>query len=166
LATAVTYVVARDEGVISVWWPYQPQVGRYTTKLATEQTDGRLLQLLCSDRRGGAPPLHIHRDEDEPFFVISGEISFFIGGERIEATAEDFVLAPRGIEHSFLVRSDGAEYLTSVAPAGAERFFAEVAPPVIPGDPPPPPTQPDPAEFARIAAKYRIEIVGPPPALD
>jgi Cupin domain len=94
----VTYVVARDEGVISVWWPYQPQVGRYTTKLATEQTDGRLLQLLCSDRRGGAPPLHIHRDEDEPFFVISGEISFFVGGERIEATAEDFVLAPRGID--------------------------------------------------------------------
>jgi quercetin dioxygenase-like cupin family protein len=160
------YLLARDEGVIDVWWPYQPQVGRYTTKLAAEQTGGRLFQLLCNDRRGGAPPLHIHRNEDETFFVISGEISFFVGGERIEATAGDFVFAPRDTSHSYLVKSGRAEYLTSFAPAGAERFFAEVAPAVVPGEPPPPPTQPDPAEFARIAANYGIEIVGPPPALD
>jgi quercetin dioxygenase-like cupin family protein len=160
------YRLARDEGVIDVWWSYQPQVGRYTTKVAAEQTDGRLFQLLCSDRRGGAPPLHVHRNEDETFFVISGEVSFFVGEERIEATAGDFVFAPRDVPHSFLVRSEEAEYLTSFAPAGAERFFAEVAPPVIPGESPPSPTQPDPDEFARIAAKYGIEIVGPPPALD
>jgi quercetin dioxygenase-like cupin family protein len=160
------YLLPRDDGVIDVWWPYQPQVGRYTTKVAAEHTDGRLFQLLCNDRRGGAPPLHIHRNEDETFFVISGEISFFVGGDRIEATAGDFVFAPRGIPHAFLVTSDRAEYLTSFAPAGTERFFAEVAPPVVPGEPPPPPTQPDPAEFARVAAKYGIEIVGPPPALD
>lgn len=159
------YRLPKEEGVIDVWWPYQPQVGRYTAKVASEQTDGGLFQLLCSDRRGGAPPLHIHRNEDETFLVIAGEISFFVGDERIEATAGDFVFAPRGIAHSFLVRSEHAEYLTSFAPAGAERFFAAVAPPVVPGEPPPSPTQPDPAEFARIAANYGIEIVGPPPGL-
>jgi quercetin dioxygenase-like cupin family protein len=114
------YVLARGEGVIDVWWPYQPELGRYTTKVAAEQTDGRLFQLLCSDRRGGAPPLHIHHNEDEAFFVIAGEITFFVGDERIEATAGDFVFAPRGIPHAFLVKPERAEYLTSFAPAGAE----------------------------------------------
>ncbi len=160
------YLLPKDGGVIDVWWPYQPQVGRYTIKVASEQTEGRLVQLLCSDRRGGAPPLHIHHNEDETFFVIAGELSFFVGDERIEATAGDFVFAPRDVPHAFLVKSDHAEYLTSFAPAGAERFFPEVAPRVVAGEPPPSPRQPDPDEFARIAANYGIEIVGPPPMLD
>ena len=160
------YVLPRPDGVIDVWWPFQPQVGRYTIKVAAEQTDGRLFQLLASDRRGGAPPLHVHRNEDETFFVIAGEMSFFVGDERIEATAGDFVFAPRDVPHAFLVKSDHAEYLCSFAPAGAERFFREVAPHVVPGEPPPPPTRPDPDAFGRLAASYGIEIVGPPPVLD
>lgn len=160
------YLLPKDGGVIDVWWPYQPQVGRYTVKLAAEHTDGRLSQLLARDRRGGAPPLHIHHREDESFYVIAGEITFFVGDQRFEATAGDFVFAPKDIPHAFLVRSEYAEYLTSFSPAGAERFFPEVAPRLVPGEPAPAPSQPDPEEFARIAANHGIEIVGPPPTLD
>ena len=160
------YLLEKDTGVIDVWWPYQPHVGRYTGKIGAEQTDGHLFQLLCRDQRGGAPPLHIHHREDETFYVIAGEITFLVGGQRIEATAGDFVFAPKGVSHAFLVTSDHAEYLTSFSPAGAERFFAEVAPSVVPREPAPAPSEPDPEEFARIAASYGIEIVGPPPTLD
>ena len=160
------YLLRKNSGVVDLWWPYQPQVGRYTVKIGSEQTDGRLFQLLCSDRRGGAPPLHIHHREDETFHVIEGDISFFVGEERIDATAGDFVFAPKGVPHTYLVTSDRADYLTTFSPAGAERFFAEVAPPVLPGEPAPPPSAPDPEEFARTAARYGIEIVDPPPALD
>ena len=160
------FLLDKDSGVVDVWWPYQPQVGRYTGKIGAEQTDGRLFQLLCRDRRGGAPPLHIHHREDETFYVIAGEITFFVGDRRIEARTGDFVFAPKGVSHAYLVTSDHAEYLTSFSPAGAERFFAEVAPSVVPGEPAPSPSEPDPEEFARIAASYGIEIVGPPPTLD
>jgi quercetin dioxygenase-like cupin family protein len=160
------YLLRRNRGVLDVWWPYQPEVGRYTGKVAAEQTNGRLFQLLCSDRRGGAPPLHIHHREDETFYVIAGEITFFVGDERIAATAGDFVFAPKDVSHTYLVTSDQAEYLTSFSPAGAERFFAQVAPNVVPGEPAPPPSEPDPEEFTRIAASYGIEIIGPPPTLD
>jgi quercetin dioxygenase-like cupin family protein len=122
------YLLRRDGGVIDVWWPYQPQVGRYTVKVASEQTDGRLFQLLARDRRGAAPPLHIHHNEDETFLVLAGGMSFFVGDERIEAIAGDFVFAPMNVPHAFLVKSDRAEYLSSFTPAGAERFFSEVAP--------------------------------------
>jgi quercetin dioxygenase-like cupin family protein len=160
------YLLSKDAGTIDVWWPYQPQTGRYTVKVAAEQTEGRLFQLLGRDRRGGAPPLHIHHREHETFYVIAGEITFFVGDERIEATAGDFVFAPKDVPHAFVVKSDRAEYLTSFSPAGAERFFPEVAPCVVPGELPPSPSEPDPEEFARIAANYGIEIVGPPPTLD
>jgi quercetin dioxygenase-like cupin family protein len=152
--------------VIDVWWPYQPQVGRYTVKIGSEQAGGRLFQLLCGDRRGGAPPLHIHHREDETFYVIAGDITFFVGDQRIEATAGDFIFAPKDTPHAFLVTSDRAEYLTTYSPAGVEQFFAEVAPRVVPGASAPPPSAPDPEEFARIAGSYGIEIVGPPPTLD
>lgn len=72
----------------------------------------------------------------------------------------------KGIPHAFLVKSERAEYLTSFAPAGVEQFFPEVAPRVIPGEPPPPPTEPDVEKLARTATNYGIEIVGPPPTLD
>jgi mannose-6-phosphate isomerase-like protein (cupin superfamily) len=160
------YLLSEDSGVIDVWWPYQPQVGRYTVKIGADQADGRLCQLLGRDRRGGAPPMHVHRREDETFYVIAGEITFFVGDRRIEATAGDFVFAPKDVPHAFLVTSDHAAYLTTFSPAGAERFFAEVAPRVVPGEPAPAPRMPDPEEFARIAASYGIEIVGPPPTLD
>jgi mannose-6-phosphate isomerase-like protein (cupin superfamily) len=159
------YLLDKDSGVIDVWWPFQPQVGRYTAKIDAAKTDGRLFQLLCRDRRGGAPPLHVHRREDETFYVIEGEITFFLGDQRIEAAAGDFVFAPRNLAHSFVVTSEHAEYLTTFSPAGAEQFFAEVAPHVTPGEPVPAPAEPDPQEFARIAAAYGIEIVGPPPKL-
>jgi len=160
------YMLSKDSGVIDVWWPYQPHVGRYIVKTGSEQTEGRFAQVLCRDRRGGAPPLHIHHREDETFYVVAGELTFFVGDRRIEARAGDFVFAPRETPHAFLVTSDRAEYLTSFFPAGAERFFAEVAPRTVPGEPAPPPRAPDPEEFARIAASYGIEIIGPPPMLD
>jgi hypothetical protein len=68
--------------------------------------------------------------------------------------------------HAFLVTSDDAEYLASFSPGGAEQFFVEIAHQVVPGKPAPPPSEPDPEAFARLAGTYGIEIVGPPPTLE
>lgn len=162
------YTLGQDQGVVDVWWPFNPApvVGRYTMKVAAEQTHGRLSQMLVSDGRGAAPPLHIHHDADETFYVLDGEMTIFVGDERLEAGAGDFVFAPRGVPHAYLVRSERVEFFATFAPAGIEAFFAEIAPPVVPGERKPDAVPPDPEEFARIAARYGIEIVGPPPMLD
>ena len=162
----IGYVLRKEAGLIDLWWPYQPLVGRYTIKIGSEQTGGCLFQLLASDRRGGAPPFHVHHREDETFYLIEGEITFFVGDERIDTRAGDFVFAPKGIPHAFIVTSDRAEYLATFAPAGAESFFHAVAPEVVAGESAPPPREPDRERFAGIAAGYGIEIVGPPPTLD
>lgn len=119
------YVLPKDAGVIDVWWPFNPApvVGRYSTKVTGEQTRGRLFQMHVIDGRGAAPPLHIHHDADETFYVIEGEMTIFVGDERIEAGTGDFVFGPRGVPHAYLAQSEQAEFLVSFAPAGIEGFF-------------------------------------------
>ena len=162
------YVLPKDAGMMDVWWPFNPApvVGRLSTKVTGEQTQGRLFQMHVTDGRGAAPPLHIHHDADETFYVIEGEMTIFVGDERVEAGAGDFVFGPKGVPHAYLVQSDRAEFLVAFAPAGIEGFFAEIAPQVVPGKPTHDPVEPDPEEFARIAGRYAVEIVGPPPTLE
>jgi quercetin dioxygenase-like cupin family protein len=166
-ATGTSYVLSREEGVEDVWWPYfpGPEIGRHTNKVLGEQTEGRLFQTLVSYPKGAAPPLHIHHDADETFFVLEGEVTIFVGDEQYECTAGDFVLGPKEVPHAFLVRSEWAEMLVSFSPAGIDGFFAEVAPAVIAGESPPAPSVPDQDEFIRLMARYECEFVGPPPTL-
>ena len=161
------YALPEDAGVSDVWWRYGPDVGRYTTKVASEQTDGRLFQVLIKDRRGAAAPLHLHHDADETFYVIKGEMSFWVGDERFEAKAGDFVFGPKGVPHSFLAQSDEVEFLITFAPGGMEGFFSAVGIPVIARESRPVPGPPeDPEEFARLEKAYNVEVIGPPPTLD
>jgi mannose-6-phosphate isomerase-like protein (cupin superfamily) len=167
------YVMPNETGLTDIWFP-AGEGRRWTTKVAAQQTGGRLLQLLGSEPRGASSPLHIYRDADEMFYVIEGELRIFIGDERIEAGTGDFVLAPKGVPSAFLVTSERAEFLVTFAPAGIEGpagvgldgFFREIGIPVVAGEGPPEPVEPDPEEFARKAALYGCEIVGPPPTLE
>lgn len=65
-----------------------------------------MIQMLVRDGRGAAPPLHIHRDADETFYVIAGTVSVFVGDERMDAGPGDYVFAPMGVPHAFLVTSE------------------------------------------------------------
>jgi mannose-6-phosphate isomerase-like protein (cupin superfamily) len=166
------YALNRDEGIADLWWPFGPVVGRYTIKAAAEQTEGRLIQLVVRDSRGAATPLHIHHDADESFFVIDGAITVHVGDERYEAKSGDFVFAPMGVPHAFVVTSEQAELFVTFAGAGTDGplgagvhgFFREVGTPVAADIEPPQPHKPDVAEFARLMAVYGMELVGPPPA--
>jgi quercetin dioxygenase-like cupin family protein len=168
------YALVKDTGVTDFWLPFVPGVSRISTKVSGEQTEGRLLQIRSTDSRGAAPPLHIHRDADETWYVIDGQITVFVGDERIEAGPGDFVFGPMGVPHAFLVTSERAESLITFSPAGTrgpagygvDGFFREAAVPVVSGRARPEPTEPDPEGLARLMARYGIETVGPPPTLD
>lgn len=155
------YVLTEETGVFDVWW----LGGRLSAKVSGEQSGGRFAQLVFTDPRGTAAPLHRHEDATETFHIIKGDITLFLDDEEIELAAGDFALVPPGVTHSYLVRSDRAEFSVVIEPAGTERFFAELGLPVVAGEPAPRPVPPDPEEFARRAKPYGIDIVGPPPTL-
>ena len=104
---------------------------------------------------GHMPPLHVHHNEDEAFYLLEGEATLFLPGEEIEAQAGDYVVAPRGVPHAYRVGDRPARWLVISKPSGFERFVAEVAEGAIA----------DPAGLAETAARHDIEILGPPGAL-
>jgi quercetin dioxygenase-like cupin family protein len=110
---------------------------------------------------GHAPPLHVHRDEDEAFHLIAGSMRFRSGEDEFDVLPGDFVLVPRGTPHAFKVGPDGAHTL-QVASSGALAGFMEAA-----GEPAPEPVMPPNADFDRarvadVAAAHDMVVVGPP----
>lgn len=56
----------------------------------------------CSMPPGWAgPPQHVHRQHDESFFVLSGNVRFTSGTKVVEASAGGLVTAPIGDPHTF-----------------------------------------------------------------
>lgn len=98
--------------------------------LATgEDTDNAYSLIHCYFRRGFTPPPHFHQFEDECFYILEGEIEFRIGEKTLPATPGDFVVAPRGVPHSFNLISETAKALLFITPAGFETVFREFGKP-------------------------------------
>ncbi|HET7574876.1 MAG TPA: quercetin 2,3-dioxygenase [Solirubrobacterales bacterium] len=135
---------------------------RMTVKAFAEDTGGAFGLVESRIAAGASPPLHVHRREDESFFVIEGEVRFRCGDEEFLAGPGSFVFLPRGVPHTFVVEGDrDAHVLTLMTPGGGERFFLDGGrPPEGPGLPPPGP--PDVERMQRAAARYESEILGPP----
>ena len=77
--------------------------------------------------RALAAPLHRHTHEDEYSYVVEGRMGALLGDEVLEAGPGDLVFKPRGEWHTFWNAGDEpCRILEIIAPAGFERFFAEL----------------------------------------
>ena len=113
--------------------------------------------------RGHGSPLHVHRNEDEWFYVLSGELTFWIDGDVTPATAGSFVSGPRDLPHTFTVSSDEAHFLLVIEPAGFENFLLELSQPAQSRTLPLASIEPPPLEtMIAAAATHGLEILGPP----
>jgi quercetin dioxygenase-like cupin family protein len=134
-----------------------------TVKASSESTGGRVAVIEHLAPRGSGSPLHVHHREDEWFYIVDGELTFWVGGELIVAAAGAFVYGPREIPHTFTVSSEQARFLLVTEPAGFEGFVRACAEPAERQAIPPAASEPpDVARMAAIAAEYGIDIIGPP----
>jgi mannose-6-phosphate isomerase-like protein (cupin superfamily) len=46
-------------------------------------------------------PLHLHRSDDEAWYVLEGTLAFILGEERVEVPAGGAAIALRGVAHTF-----------------------------------------------------------------
>jgi quercetin dioxygenase-like cupin family protein len=134
-----------------------------TIKSSSATTGGTVTVTENLSTRGLGSPLHVHRDEDEWFYVMEGELTFWVGGEVIEAPAGSFVYGPRGIPHTFVVSSAEARFLLVTEPGGFEGFVRALSVPAGALTLPPASVQPPaPEVMMATAAEYGLEILGPP----
>lgn len=130
--------------------------------LATaEMTGGQYALLRWRMQKGFTPPAP-HRHGPEDFYIIRGQLHFWVAGEELVATDGDFVRTPPGGWHTFQVESDEAEFLILFSPAGMENFFRALGRPAealaLPAGRVGPP---DPDRLRALAPKYGLEFAPP-----
>lgn len=131
--------------------------------LATgEDTGGAysVFETIIPPRDQGPPP-HIHKNEDEAFYILKGEFIISIGDEVFRAVPGDFAYLPRGISHSFKSQSDEVgKLLAIVSPSGFEKFFDAVGEPVADENAiPPPPSEEHIRKIIEQAPKFGIQLI-------
>jgi quercetin dioxygenase-like cupin family protein len=132
-------------------------------KATTQSTDGRFAAIEFLGPKGFGAPLHIHRNEDEFFLVLSGDVRVQHGDDVFEATVGSLVYGPREVPHSFTVDSAEARLLLFFAPGGVEGFFREAGKPARALEIPPPDEEfRDRETLMAIAGKFGQEFIGPP----
>ncbi len=122
-------------------------------KVAGSDTNGGLFIIEHAHLQPGGPPLHLHFNQEEWFYVMEGEVAFQVGEQRVNLRSGESVLAPRRIPHTFSsIGAAPARMLIAFCPAGKmEEFFQSVgANPKLNAD----------AEFFQ---KCEMELVGPSP---
>jgi len=81
--------------------------------------------------------LHVHRIQEETFYVLEGECSWQVGDRQIRATPGTFLFIPPGVPHNIANATDKpARVLMTVSPPGHERYFEELANAVSRSSPP------------------------------
>ncbi|MGE9314934.1 cupin domain-containing protein [Niabella sp. CJ426] len=85
----------------------------------------------ASLKQKGGPPLHIHKDQEEIFFVVSGEFLIQIGEEVFTAKAGDAAFIPRGTPHTFAnpIENNPGTLIAMHVPGTAqmEHYFQNIA---------------------------------------
>jgi quercetin dioxygenase-like cupin family protein len=110
---------------------------------------------------GHAPPLHLHRSEDEAFYLLEGSMRFRSGDDVFDVGAGDFVVVPRGVPHAFVVGPDGVRALQVATSESLAAFVTDA------GEPARQPVPPEPGPIdrealVRAAGRHDMVVVGPP----
>jgi len=103
------------------------------------------------------PPLHVHDEQHDTFYVIDGVLTVQIGNNLVELMPGDFASVPPGIAHTFQNTHEDQKPPTIcniMTPGGLDAFFVKLEEQGAGPD--------DPGKFAAVAATCGMKMVGPP----
>jgi mannose-6-phosphate isomerase-like protein (cupin superfamily) len=119
-------------------------------------TSGLFSAVEAAEPADFGPPMHIHRNAAEAFYVLDGLYRMFIQDKTWECAAGSFVFVPPGVEHSFRVGPLPSRKLNLYAPAAMVGYFDDLSAAIKSGDI-------GDQRLADIALEYGMEITGPVP---
>lgn len=122
-------------------------------KVSARDTGGGLALFDYVGLEPAGPSLHLHRAQDEVFYVVEGEFLFQLGEEKRLVGPGETVFLPRQVPHTWVQRSARGRLLYWVLPAGSlEEFFGWMSRQTA---------RPTPAEMAAAYARHGLEGRGP-----
>jgi quercetin dioxygenase-like cupin family protein len=153
--------VAHDTGQPDATWFLHDLV---VVHVRGSQNGGRYALVEVTGPAGDQPPPHVHREQDEGFYVLEGELTLYTPDAEVVLGPGEFLNAVHGVPHSYRVTSPGpARWLVAASPAGFEEFVEAFGEPA--GElslPPPSEEPPDVDRLVALAAEHGIDILGPP----
>ena len=127
-----------------------------SVKATGTETGGAFSLLEADEPPGFGPPLHIHHDAAEAFYVLEGEYIIFLEGREEFCPAGSFIFIPAETPHGFRVGSVASRKLIVYTPAAMVGYFDELSAAIGKGEG-------DPADVYQIADRYSMEVLGPVP---
>lgn len=122
------------------------------TEVTFKVTSGEAERASCTEwvaAPGFDTGLHVHERLEETWYVLDGRLEFRIGEETLVAGSGACVFVPPQVAHGFANRDDQpARFLLTMAPAGHDRYFVELAE-ILAGSRPP-----DSDAIAALRARY------------
>ena len=101
----------------------------FSVLAGSEQTDGRFGLMEMVAPKGREPSRHLHYTDDEGFYVLEGELTFYVGAKTYTAGPGTFVYLPHGVTPSVSLPPPPKP---SQPPATASSSRSESAPPSSP----------------------------------
>lgn len=130
------------------------------------ETNGEFWAVEGLADKNMAVPLHAHTREAEIWYVLEGEITFYIGDEVKTLGPGSFAFIPVNVPHTFQIRSGTARWFGIGTPAGLDEWFFETGVPAQALTLPPPPDGPPDVEAIVASLKaYGTDTLGPPPLM-
>jgi quercetin dioxygenase-like cupin family protein len=96
-------------------------------KASGDDLNGSAAIFVLTLEPAGGPPPHVHRDADEFFYVLEGEVDVWVGGTQAKLMPGMSTTLPRGVVHSFdNLTSTPATLLVVVTPSKGAAFFDDL----------------------------------------
>ncbi len=127
-----------------------------TVKASSDDTDGVFSVLEAEEPPEFGPPLHIHHDAAEAFYVLEGEYIMFLDDREVSCPAGSFIFIPAGTRHAFRVGAVPSRKLNFYFPAVMIGYFDDLSAAIRDGEA-------DESVLDDIARRHSVEIVGPVP---
>jgi quercetin dioxygenase-like cupin family protein len=135
--------------------------------LAKSQATGGAYSLIhLTATPGFDTPYHLHRMEDEAFYVLDGEFTFFCGEKKTVLGSDGYIFLPRGVPHGLRCNSEkDSRLLIHVIPGADVGFVGMMLEMAVPARERVlrEATAPDLQRLKALCEKNKIDILGPLP---
>jgi len=98
-----------------------------TVKADAGATGGAVSVLEAEEPPGFGPPIHVHQDAAEAFYVLEGEYVMYLEDREVVCPAGSFIFIPRGARHGFKVGDVPSRKLNFYFPAAMIGYFDDLA---------------------------------------
>jgi mannose-6-phosphate isomerase-like protein (cupin superfamily) len=126
-----------------------------TLKADAEQTAGVVSVLEAEEPPGFGPPIHVHHDSAEAFYILEGEYIMYLDDREVTCPAGSFIFIPLGVRHGFTVGNVPSRKLVFFFPAAMVGYFDDLAAALGRDDV-------DDGRLSEIARAHSMEVVGQP----